>query len=202
MAQAQIATVKRLSYEEFLEQYAHVSAEWVDGEVLLMAAATADHELLRIFLLSLLTEFVKLRRLGTVLGEPYNMKLSFRLPGRSPDVLFVANENLTRVLNQYLDGPADLIVEVVSLESRRRDRVTKFGEYERAGVREYWIVDPKRKESEFYLRDANGKYQRVTIGEDSLYRSAVLAGFWLKTDWLWQRPLPTLIDVLKAWEMI
>jgi hypothetical protein len=42
----------------------------------------------------------------------------------------------------------------------------------------------------------------VAPGPDGLYRSKVLEGFWLKVDWLWQEPLPTLLSVVKEWKLI
>lgn len=192
-----------LSYDAFLKRYMNGEhLEWVNGEVVSMCPVTREHQEVRGFLYTLLSEFAKLRRLGAVCGEPYNMKIGYGLPGRAPDILFVDKANLARMHNEYLDGPADLVVEIISPESRRRDRVTKFGEYEQGGVREYWIVDPKRKEADFFLRDANGKFQPVLVGSDGIYRSTVLAGFWLKIDWFWQRPLPLLTEILKAWGLL
>jgi Uma2 family endonuclease len=193
----------KISYDEFLKRYMNGEhLEWVNGEVVPMSPVTKEHEDVRGFIYTLISEFAKMKRSGEVSSEPYNMKIGYGLPGRAPDILFVDKANLARMHNEYLDGPADLVVEVISPESRKRDRVTKFSEYEQGGVREYWIVDPKRKEAEFFLRDANGKYQSVPIGSDGIYRSTVLAGFWLKVDWLWQRPLPSLIDVVKAWGLL
>ena len=55
---------------------------------------------------------------------------------------------------------------------------------------------------DFFVRDENGKYQPVTPDREGIYRSAVLSGFWLNIHWLWQQPMPTLMDVLKAWGML
>lgn len=52
------------------------------------------------------------------------------------------------------------------------------------------------------MRDSNGKFQSVAIGNDDIYRSTVLDGFWLKIEWLWQNPKPPLVQVLRAWEML
>lgn len=70
------------------------------------------------------------------------MKTGPTLPGREPDLLFLARENLDRLKAPYLEGPADLAVEIVSSESRLRDRGEKLAEYEAGGVREDWILDP------------------------------------------------------------
>lgn len=192
----------RMTYDEFLKRYMNGEhLEWVKGEVIEMSPVTREHEEVRFFLSGLLREYVLMKQLGAVSGEPYNMKIGYGLPGRAPDLLFVANANLARMRNEYLDGPADLVVEIISQGSRRMDRVTKYSEYEAGGVKEYWIIDPKKQQCDFYLRDNNGKYQPVPVGDDGIYRSATLAGFWMEIAWLWQRPLPLLSHVLKVWEL-
>lgn len=178
----------KLSYEQFLEWLDEDTwAEWVDGEVHLVSPVGGEHQDVALFLLRLISEFVETRGLGVVRYEPFQMKTGETLPGRSPDILFVASENLHRLQETYLDGPADLVVEVVSEESRARDRGEKFVEYERGGVREYWVIDPARKQAEFYvLRE--GAYQPVLLGSSGVYRSTVLPDFWMRVEWLWQRP--------------
>jgi Uma2 family endonuclease len=114
----------------------------------------------------------------------------------------VAREHLERLKTNYLDGPADLVVEIVSPGSRARDRGDKFYEYEQAGVPEYWTLDPQRKQAEFYQLGGDGIYHLVPVGDDGVYHSAALKGLWLKVDWLWQEPLPTLMSVLKAWKLV
>ena len=78
------------------------------------------------------------------------MKIGPDLPGREPDILFIAREHLDRFRDTYLDGPADLVVEIISRDSRARDRGDKFYEYEQGGVREYWLLDYLRRQAEFY----------------------------------------------------
>lgn len=93
---------------------------------------------------------------------------------RAPDLLFVSNASLHRLKETYLDGAADLVVEVVSPESRARDWGEKFTEYEEAGVHEYWLIDPERKQAEFYQLGANGAYQLALVGSMGVYHSQVL----------------------------
>ena len=64
--------------------------------------------------------------------------------GREPDLIFVRKERLPLLKPTYFDGAPDLVVEVASPESLGRDRGEKFVEYERAGVEEYWLIDPDR----------------------------------------------------------
>src|SRR5207253_650234 len=98
------------------------------------------------------------------------MKTGPNLPGRSPDVIFVAKERQAQIKRMYLDGPADLAVEIISPKSRRRDTVDKFREYEAGGVLEYWLIDLKFKSVTFYRLGANGKYEHVAVGDDGIYR--------------------------------
>jgi Uma2 family endonuclease len=124
------------------------------------------------------------------------MRLPTRPSGREPDLLFVANEHGNRLRPTYVDGPADLVIEIVSPDSEERDRVTKLAEYEGAGVPEYWLVDPVPQEATFYRLGADGRYDAVPINADGFYHSAALPGFRLWVAWLWQRPLPALAEVL------
>lgn len=187
----------RISYEQFLEWLDEDTwAEWVNGEVHLMSPVSGEHQDVALFLLRLISEFVERRGLGVVRYEPFQMKTGETLPGRSPDILFVASENLHRLREVHLDGPADLVVEVVSEESRARDRGEKFVEYERGGVREYWVIDPARKQAEFYVLQ-DGTYQPVLLGSKGMYHSTVLSGFWMRVEWLWQRP--QVRQVIREW---
>jgi Uma2 family endonuclease len=193
----------KMTYEAFLAWADEdTRAEWVDGEVVLLSPSSNRHQMLVVFLVSLFQHFVEAHRLGTVLTAPFQMKTGPDLPGREPDILFIAREHLDRLKNVYLDGPADLVVEIISPDSRGRDRGEKFYEYEQGGVREYWLLDYLRRQAEFYQRGADGIFRLVPVGEDDIYRSAVLEGLWLKVDWLWQEPLPPLLTVLREWQLV
>jgi Uma2 family endonuclease len=88
------------------------------------------------------------------------------------------------------------------LESRERDRGAKFYEYEQGGVPEYWLLDPAREQAEFYQRGENGRYALIPPDTTGRYYSAVLPGLWLQVDWLWCRPLPSVLTVLQEWAII
>lgn len=191
----------RMTYDEFLDWYPGegVRAEWVGGEVQFMGEISDTHNKLGLFVITLLNFWVQEHDSSEVKYEPFNMKLGGRLGGRSPDVMFIAKENLHRKSRKNLNGPADIAVEIVSEESRRRDRVEKFIEYETGGVREYWLLDPEKEEAEFYVLDAGRKYVRAEPDAEGRFHSAVLPGLWVEVDWLWERPLPTLRRVMAAW---
>ncbi len=126
-----------IPYEEFL-----ALAEWVQGEIHPYSPASRSHQDIAGFLYALLRAYVELHQLGVVLPAPFQMKLS--RSGREPDLLFVAQEHLHRLHPTHLEGPADLVVEIVSPGSDPRDRGEKFYEYQEAGIPEYWLLDPPK----------------------------------------------------------
>ncbi|HXD31687.1 MAG TPA: Uma2 family endonuclease [Pyrinomonadaceae bacterium] len=190
-----------MTYEEFLEKCDATHAEWVDGEVILMSPPSTRHQRLVLFLCSLLQLYVEAHELGLVLVGPFQMKLAFRPSGREPDVLFVAQQRVSLLKKNYLDGPADLAIEVMSPDSHSRDRIEKFAEYEQAGVREYWLLDPETRRAGFFVLSEAGAYDAKSQNE-AVYRSMVLEGLWMKVDWFWQEPLPQLMSILKEWGLI
>ena len=125
------------------------------------------------------------------------MRLSSRPSGRLPDILFVAKAHLNRVAQTYVNGPADLAIEVISPESQGRDRQEKLAEYEAAGIPEYWVIDESKQEALFHVLGADdGAYMLVTPDEDGIYTSSILPGLRVRVSWLWQWPLPDLEDAL------
>jgi len=116
-------TAPYISYEAFLGTADEdVPAAWVDGKVILTGSSSSRHQQILGFLLTLLAVFAEERMSGKVRSRPFQMKTGAALPGREPDLLYVAGANLSRLKERYLNGPADLAVEIISPESRARDR--------------------------------------------------------------------------------
>jgi Uma2 family endonuclease len=182
-----------MTYEEFLTRFDEdVHAEWVNGEAIIFIPGTLVHQVMLGFLLTLLSGYVRFFRLGEVLLAPFEVKLSPEGSSREPDILYVAAKHQDRLTHWRLIGPADLIVEIISDESVGRDRGDKFYEYQAAGVREYWIIDPRpgKERADFWVLDESGKYQPVQFDNDGIFRSQAVPGFWLREEWLTSAPLP------------
>jgi len=191
-----------VTFEEFLHwdgENQHV--EWVDGNVIDIGAVNIYHQQTCGFLRSLLYIYVQQRQCGRILGRPFIMKPGTTLPGRAPDIIFIETARLDRIHEYYLEGPADLAIEVVSPDHPKRDYVQKLAEYERGGVLEYWIIDPEEERATFY-RLINGKYRGEPLAADGSYHSLAVPQFWLRPAWLWQQPLPNMIDILREWMLI
>ena len=177
----------RMSYAAFLEWTHPGIAEWVSGEVIIMSVKN-EHQRVVDFLNRVIGFFVEMFGLGILRSAPYVMRTSEDSAGREPDLMFVTTANAARMTSEQLVGPADLVIEVISEESITRDRITKFEEYEAAGVREYWIIDPRpnKQRAEFFVLDEmRHRYRPVPIGSDNVYRSNIITGLWINVEWLW-----------------
>jgi Uma2 family endonuclease len=152
-------------------------AEWVDGEVVFLTSFGRVHQQTLLFLGTLLSLFSQTHHLGSVSQFGYGMRLANSL--RTPDILFVSQANLERVTEDYLDGPADLAIEIISDDSIQRDRRDKLKEYREAGVKEYWIIDPRpgKQRADFYCLDETGDYDLFATEDDERVESAVYPVF-------------------------
>lgn len=186
----------KVTYEEFLDWLDdETHAEWVDGEIVLMSPVQLRHDAIVFFLRALLTFLLEDR--AAVHGEPVQVRLPERLRrGRSPDIVVVLNEHADRLRPTYIDGTPDLIVEVVSPESQRRDTVEKLAEYEAAGVPEYWTVDFLRREARFHVLGVHGKYELVQSGPAGTFQSHLVPELRVDAEWLWRDPPPRVRDIL------
>ena len=128
------------SEEEYLALDGNHLVEFSDGYVEVLTMPTTSHQLIALFVYRTLETFVAARNLGTVLVAPLRVRLRTG-KYREPDITFMLQQNARRIGEQFWEG-ADLVMEVVS-DDRRRDLDTKREEYARAGIPEYWIIDPQ-----------------------------------------------------------
>jgi Uma2 family endonuclease len=180
-----------VSLEAYMERYAADHCEWVEGYIIKMSPGELKHNNLIYYLYQLLQFYFELRPIGQVIGQPFVMRLpAFPNRRREPDLLVVLNSSESQLLPTYLDGPADLCIEVVSEESHDRDYGEKLREYEAGGVKEYWILDRLRKDTRFYLLSETGHYLHQPEDADRNYHSPLLPGLVVHVPTLWQDELP------------
>lgn len=193
MSLPQMAPITQEEYDRWFWT-TELRTEFKDGQVIVLSPENADDERLRWFLGAVILHFVEEHELGQLYGPNLQIRPREGLR-RVPDLLFIAKPNMARLTSTYLQGGPDLALEVVSSGSTRRDRVEKFAEYREAGVREYWIVDPRKRKLDVYVleRDDVGKVQYVPLpAVDGVQSSRVLPGFWIRVEWLWQDPPPRI----------
>ncbi len=182
---------ENVSFAEFMDKYAADFCEWVAGVVTKKPIVTYHHNDLNFYLRSLMEVYLELRPIGQTLSQPFVMHLCTYPPVcREPDTMLILGSNPHTLHNTFMDGPADIVLEVVSEGSVVIDYGQKFCEYEQGGVPEYWIVDGLRKESRFYRLDATGRYQRQSEDENGNYMTPALPGLQIHVPTLWQPNLP------------
>jgi Uma2 family endonuclease len=169
-----MADVTRITAAEFDELTAHDERrfELIKGEVIEMAPAIVSHQDI-----VLNTAFV-LKPLipgGRIYVSPIEVYLDENnIP--QPDLVWVAANSICKVERTRLVGAPDLVVEVLSPSTAKRDKTDKFSLYEQHGSREYWIIDPEYKQIEVWTRSAD-KFERQNVyGVGDTFTSAALGG--------------------------
>ncbi len=145
-----------------------------DGILRVSPSPSTHHDLIVSFLCGEMYAFLKTRPLGTLFTSEYDVHLAPRRVYK-PDVKFVARTNRGIIGKQRIHGPPDLVIEVVSPNDPDRDWRTKFDAYERAGVREYWLIDAESLAATFYLHDGKRFVKQPVRG--TRYASTVIDGF-------------------------
>jgi Uma2 family endonuclease len=170
------------SEEEYLALPGNRLLEFSDGVLEVLPVPTTSHQLLVAYLYGVLLAFARGRDLGTVLFAPLRVRL-WRRKFREPDIVFMRKQHTGRIHEEYWDQ-ADLVMEVVSNddEDRRRDLETKRREYARAGIPEYWIVDPR--EGRITVLRLTGKRYTVhgAFPRGTAASSYLLPGFTVSVD--------------------
>lgn len=128
--------------------------EMLDGEVFEITPPTILHQSIIMLLGLLVGGFVRANGLGKVYPAPVALRPDPHSDWAEPDLVWVGRDSAAVTDERWIEGAADLVVEVVSRSSTRRDRVVKKSLYARWGVRHYWIVDPLRRALEPYRLDA------------------------------------------------
>ncbi len=156
-----------------------------------MEPPSEEHDALTSYLLRATGDYVEETDSGRIAGETFPPHLTPE-DTRIPDVGFFRKSSLGRVKRTYVEGGADLAIEVLSPSTARIDRGEKFYEYEAAGVEEYWMIDPERRTAEFY-RLSEGRYLPVLPDAEGRAHSSTIPGFYLRVSWLWKRPKITAV---------
>jgi Uma2 family endonuclease len=188
-----------VSLETYLEYFAADFCEWVEGNVITMSPVYEDHDALSRYLARLLEAFFELKPIGRIRQAPFVMRLAeYPKRRREPDLQVILNTNPGTLTPTYMDGPADICIEIVSPESVERDHGDKFVEYEKGGVSEYWIIDSIHRDTRFYRLNDDGVYIRQTEDANGNYRTPNLPGLLLHVPTLWHDDLPGPGAVVEA----
>jgi Uma2 family endonuclease len=197
---SRVEVAERMTSEEFF-RYApeDQKAELIDGVMIVQSPPLVAHERLQNFLLTLLRLYVEEHDLGEVLGSRTPVELEID-QAPEPDILFVAKERLDIIQREGVFGAPDLVIEILSAGTVYYDRDAKFRAYERAGVRELWLIDPYGPAGTEFYQLQGRRFVPVMPDERGILRSVAVPGFWIDVAWLW--PRERFIPVREALERI
>jgi len=119
-------------------------AEVIDGLLYMSPAPTLDHQALISELLAQIHTHVKTSKMGKVFTSPIDVFLNTE-NAFQPDIAFISNANSSILKKNGIYGAPDLVIEVLSQGTSKYDLTKKKSIYEKTGVKEYWVVDPKTK---------------------------------------------------------
>jgi Uma2 family endonuclease len=137
--------LKHLTYDVYLampEMRARYSI--VDGELVMAAAPTTEHQRCILELALKLTPMVREHRLGEVFIAPVDIVIRRDpLRTRQLDLLFISNARRYIIGQQVIEGGPDLVIKILSPSNTRPEMEAKLQDYQVVGVREAWIVAPQ-----------------------------------------------------------
>src|SRR5436305_6727079 len=128
--------------------------EIVNGVLFMTPSPSGAHQDAVGEFFSYLRTHVKLAGLGVVRMAPFDVVLGPQMVFQ-PDILVVLNANREKIMENYILGAPDLVIEVASPGTATHDRHKKFDAYARAGVPEYWIADAEAHTVEVWVLEAN-----------------------------------------------
>lgn len=181
--------VQNFDFTKYLE-YANedIDCELLNGVLVIHSPASLKHELIFKFLLNLLDLYCREKRLGLVIGSRFTMKLS-DLWGPEPDIMFISQDQIHRLKDTYLDGPATVVFEILSPSTRNDDLNEKLPKFLESGIKEIWIIDPEDQTITLHTKDAVWK---DTMADWVI--SNVIPGFKIMKNWIWNAENQSVLD--------
>lgn len=183
-----------VSADIYLRDYAEYFYEWVEGVLVKMSPVTDKHDELSSYLRKLLEAYFAFKPIGQIRSAPFVMRLE--KSRREPDLQVILNSNQGRLNSTYMDGAADICIEIVSASNSSVDYGEKFIEYEAGGVQEYWLIDPIRKAAHFYRLNEQKSYSQFSI-EINKYTTPLLPRLQIPINILWADNLPNILEVVE-----
>ncbi len=173
-------TAKKLTIADFKKMPADgFRHEIIEGEEFMTPAPNPDHQTIVGNVFRLIANHAAARKLGRVFVAPTDVVLS-RHDIVEPDVFFISQEQLSIIGPDNIQGAPALVVEVLSPSTAGQDKGAKLTLYERAGVREYWIVDGASQTLE--IREFGSPRRTRSYKAGQSFQSELLPGLTLKLE--------------------
>jgi len=141
--------------------------ELIDGEHYVTPSPNTQHQRIVGSLHLLIASWLETRPVGQVFLAPYDVVLS-EFDVVEPDLVYLSNERAAQVLTPlHANGVPEIVIEIASKGTRKRDETVKRRLYERMGVSEYWVVDPEIDAVRVYRRDGDRFARLVELSRES-----------------------------------
>lgn len=143
----------KLTYDDFvLLPDDGLRHELIDGEHYVTPSTNTRHQRISGVLHGLIWSYLELHPIGKISHAPFDVVLT-KFDVVEPDLLYMSNERATEVLTTAnVKGVPELVIEIASPGTRKRDATIKRDLYGRTGVAEYWIVEPEANAVRVFLR--------------------------------------------------
>ncbi|MEX2719171.1 MAG: Uma2 family endonuclease [Candidatus Sigynarchaeum springense] len=174
-----------VSEDEFWS-FAHedLNCELLDGVLVIHSPANQEHEDIFGYLYTLFRLYLDITGNGKVLGSRFVMHLAPKW-NPEPDILVVKPEKFSNLKESRLEGPADLIIEILSDATRDVDLNKKLPYYLTSGVGEVWIVDPDSKKITIH---GTGRVESYSDPDSTeIIRSKIFPDLAIQVRWIWNR---------------
>jgi Uma2 family endonuclease len=172
----QIEKKKTYTYADYEKLPEGAPYQLIGGGLVMTPSPVPYHQMISMKLGFELLKFVEKGKLGVVLFAPIDVSLS-ETDTYQPDIIFISKDRLSIIGEKRIEGPPDLVIEILSPATAYYDLRIKKDTYEQSGVKEYWIVDPIQKTIEIFLNKKN-KFELFSSAKgEGEVKSELLAGF-------------------------
>jgi len=172
-------TAIKFNYQDYLQLPEDKRYEIIDGDLFMVPSPNEAHQRFLVTLTNIMVNYVRKNKLGSIYCAPFDVLFSEE-DIVQPDIIFVSNENRKIITKDNIKGAPDLLVEILSPGTSKRDLGIKKKLYAKNGVCEYWIVDPAQETIEVLnLKEGAflGKSYNTGVGQTSRLSSSVIQGF-------------------------
>ncbi len=178
---------KRMTYQEFRELDFDDSDDYwyelINGELVRKQSPTIEHQRISRRIERILDNHAEQTQSGEMFHAPLDVVLDDN-NAYHPDIFFIKKDRLFIIdkKEQVVIGSPDLVIEILSKSTAAHDKGVKRETYERNGVREYWLVDPRNKSVEVYGL-IEQRYKLIAYQEETgIFQSTALEGFELNIE--------------------
>jgi len=183
---------RRYTYADYLEWEGPERYELFNGEAFMMASPSVTHQALQAGLIAMLDNWLQ-GKSCKVFGSPLDVRLFPKKDNSDniivqPDLLVVCDQK--KLGKKSIDGPPDLVIEIMSPSNSHSELFRKFHYYLKAGVREYWVINPELKKVSVHVYE-DGHYISTSYEDNDRIPVSILPGLEISLEDLWARTLLT-----------